>query len=33
MMQAADERPEGVDVVIGKPVTRAKLREALARWR
>ncbi len=30
MMQAADEHPAGVDVVLSKPVTRSKLREALA---
>jgi signal transduction histidine kinase len=31
MMQAADENPAGVDVVLSKPVTRSKLREALAK--
>jgi CheY-like chemotaxis protein len=30
MMKAADEQPAGVDVVLSKPVTRSKLREALA---
>ena len=31
MMQAADEHPAGVDVVLSKPVMRSKLREALAK--
>ena len=30
MMQAAGENPAGVDVVLSKPVTRSRLREALA---
>ncbi len=31
MMEASDERPAGVDLIVGKPVTLRALREALAK--
>ena len=30
LMRTVDERPDGVDLVVGKPLTRRALREALA---